>query len=77
LETKYSNLVMTLNGTAIGSGVSQQHSGPMSAYKNGIPQSVYDQISNDAKTRYPTDYEMQQSVIEWQVRSYKNLHGIE
>lgn len=44
---------------------------------NGIPADVYDGIVARATAKWPTDFEVRQSVIKRQVDSYKALYGID
>lgn len=45
-----------------------------SATRDGVPVAIYDQIAADAIKRYPTDYDMQVSIIKWQIEAYRKLH---
>ncbi|HTB86010.1 MAG TPA: hypothetical protein VK742_20360 [Candidatus Sulfotelmatobacter sp.] len=77
LENQFSNLCLTINGKVAAHAIPVSYSGPMSAYRNGIPVDVYQQIVADAQQRHPGDYQTQQYVIEEQVTSYKSLHSLQ
>lgn len=46
----------------------------VAATRDGVPLDIYNGIADHARTRYPTDYDMQEYIIRQQIDAYKKLH---